>query len=189
MLLILLCLVSFGYVFTIYSSVLLLPSILQKYVLVFMSLINNLWLDFNFLSESISERFCSVTKSCLTLCDHMDCSMPGLPVHRYLLEFAQVNVHLRISGFNSLKFIVITGKVELCYTIFNIFGHVLFFSFSIFIRIYWGFCCCCFLTASSLSFGVQDICCNMWGSLVAVHRLSSCDSRSCHIQISLLCSM
>ena len=132
MLLILLCLVSFGYVFTIYSSVLLLPSILQKYVLVFMSLINNLWLDFNFLSESISERFCSVTKSCLTLCDHMDCSIPGLPVHRYLLEFAQVNVHLRISGFNSLKFIVITGKVELCYTIFNIFGvfPLLFFSSS-----------------------------------------------------------
>ena len=116
--------------------------------------------------------------------------MPGLPVHRYLLEFAQVNVHLRISGFNSLKFIVITGKVELCYTIFNIFGHVLFFfSFSVFIRIYWDFCCCCFLTASSLSFSVQDICCNMWGSLVAVHRLSSCDSRSCRIQISLLCGM
>ena len=56
--------------------------------------------------------------------------MPDLPVPHYLLEFAQVNVHLRISGFNSLKFIVITGKVELFYTIFNIFGHVLFFFLS-----------------------------------------------------------
>ena len=27
---------------------------------------------------------CSVTKSCLTLCDPMNCSMPGLPVLHYL---------------------------------------------------------------------------------------------------------
>ena len=27
---------------------------------------------------------CSVTKACLTLCDPMDCSMPGLPVHHHL---------------------------------------------------------------------------------------------------------
>ena len=36
---------------------------------------------------------CSVTQSCLTLCDPMDCSMPGLPVSHHLLEFAQVDVH------------------------------------------------------------------------------------------------
>ena len=32
--------------------------------------------------------FCcsSVTKSCPTLCDTMDCSMPGFPVHHYLPE-------------------------------------------------------------------------------------------------------
>ena len=35
----------------------------------------------------------SVTQSCLTLCDHMDCSMPGLPVHHQLLEFTQTYVH------------------------------------------------------------------------------------------------
>ena len=28
-----------------------------------------------------SVQFNSVTQSCLTLCDPMDCSMPGLPVH------------------------------------------------------------------------------------------------------------
>ena len=27
---------------------------------------------------------CSVTQSCLTLCDTMDCSMPGFPVLHYL---------------------------------------------------------------------------------------------------------
>ena len=36
---------------------------------------------------------CSVLKSCLTLCDSMDCSIPGLPVFHYLLEFAQIHVH------------------------------------------------------------------------------------------------
>ena len=36
---------------------------------------------------------CSVTQSCLTLCNPMDCSMPGLPVPPHLLKFAQVHVH------------------------------------------------------------------------------------------------
>ena len=35
----------------------------------------------------------SVTQSCLTLCDPMDCSMPGFPVYRQLLELAQTHVH------------------------------------------------------------------------------------------------
>ena len=36
---------------------------------------------------------CSVTKSCLTLCDPMDCSTTGFPALHYLLEFAQTYVH------------------------------------------------------------------------------------------------
>ena len=35
---------------------------------------------------------CLVAKSCLTLCDPMDCSMPGFPVLPYLWEFAQTYV-------------------------------------------------------------------------------------------------
>ena len=35
----------------------------------------------------------SVTQSCPTLCDPMNCSTPGLPVHHQLLEFAQTHVH------------------------------------------------------------------------------------------------
>ena len=31
-------------------------------------------------------QFSSVAQSCLTFCDHMDCSMPGLPVHRQFPE-------------------------------------------------------------------------------------------------------
>ena len=36
---------------------------------------------------------CSATKSCPTLCDPMDCSMPGLPVLHYLPEFTLTHVH------------------------------------------------------------------------------------------------
>ena len=37
--------------------------------------------------------YCSVTKSCLTLCDPMDCNTPGFPVFHYPLEFTQTHVH------------------------------------------------------------------------------------------------
>ena len=37
--------------------------------------------------------FSSVTQSCLTLCDPMNRSMPGLPVHHQLPEFTQTHVH------------------------------------------------------------------------------------------------
>ena len=36
---------------------------------------------------------CSVAQSCLTLCDSMDCSTPGFPVHHHLPELAQIHVH------------------------------------------------------------------------------------------------
>ena len=35
----------------------------------------------------------SATQSCVTLCDPMDCSTPGLPVHHQLPEFTQTHVH------------------------------------------------------------------------------------------------
>ena len=35
----------------------------------------------------------SVTKSCPTLCDFMDCTMPGIPVFHYFLNFPQTQVH------------------------------------------------------------------------------------------------
>ena len=36
-------------------------------------------------------QFSSVTQSCLTLCDPMDCGMPNLPIHHQLLEFTQTH--------------------------------------------------------------------------------------------------
>ena len=38
-------------------------------------------------------QFSSATQSCLTFCDPMDCSPPGLPVHHQLPELAQTHVH------------------------------------------------------------------------------------------------
>ena len=38
-------------------------------------------------------QFNSVSQSCLTLCDPMDYSTPGLPVHQQLPEFTQTHVH------------------------------------------------------------------------------------------------
>ena len=43
-----------------------------------------------------SVQFSSVAQSCLALCDPMNCSTPGLPVHYQVPEFTQTHVH-RIS--------------------------------------------------------------------------------------------
>ena len=40
-----------------------------------------------------SVQFSSVAQSCPTLCDSMDCSSPGFPVHHQLPEFTQTHVH------------------------------------------------------------------------------------------------
>ena len=40
-----------------------------------------------------SAQFSSVTQSCPILCDPMNCSTPGLPVHHQLPEFTQTHVH------------------------------------------------------------------------------------------------
>ena len=47
----------------------------------------------NFCFSTVSQSVSSVTHSCLTLCDPMNHSMPGLPVHHQLLEFTQTHVH------------------------------------------------------------------------------------------------
>ena len=44
-------------------------------------------------SSCTSVQFSSVTQSCPTLCDPMNRSTPGLPVHHKLPEFTQIHVH------------------------------------------------------------------------------------------------
>ena len=38
-------------------------------------------------------QFSSIAQSCLTLCDPMNRSTPGLPVHHQLPEFTETHVH------------------------------------------------------------------------------------------------
>jgi len=51
-------------------------------------------------------KFSSVAQSCLPLCNPMDYSMPGLPVHHQLLEFTQTHVHWRGDPSNHLISVV-----------------------------------------------------------------------------------
>ena len=53
---------------------------------------------FNLYASSV--QFSSVAQSCPTLCDPMNRSMPGLPVHHQLLEFTQTHIH-RVSDASS----------------------------------------------------------------------------------------
>ena len=51
------------------------------------------WMDKEDMVHIYNGIFSSVAQSCLTLCDPMNRSTPGLPVHHQLLEFTQTHVH------------------------------------------------------------------------------------------------
>ena len=50
-------------------------------------------MDSDIRSTTYSVQFSSVTQSCPTLCDPMNRSTPGLPVHHQLPEFTQTHIH------------------------------------------------------------------------------------------------
>ena len=50
------------------------------------------WKDI-FSNPAYNLQFCSVSQSCPTLSDSMNCSTPGLPVHHQLPEFTQTHIH------------------------------------------------------------------------------------------------
>ena len=54
---------------------------------------SHLYLSSYLLATSVTQSVSSVAQSCLTLCDPMNCSMPGLPVYHHLPEFTQTHVH------------------------------------------------------------------------------------------------
>ena len=51
------------------------------------------WSPSDITSLFLSYQIRSVAQSCLTVCDRMNCSTPGLPVHHHLPEFTQTHVH------------------------------------------------------------------------------------------------
>ena len=71
--------------FRTFSSLLKKPCTLSYYSFLFSSFPSNL--------QFSSVQFSSVSQSCLTLCDPMNHSMPGLANHHQLPEFTQTHVH------------------------------------------------------------------------------------------------
>ena len=76
-------------------------------------------------------QFSSAAQSCPTLCDPMDCSTPGLPVHHQLPEFTQTHVH-RVGNAIQLSHPLSSPSPSA----FNLSQHQdLFFSFFLFFNI------------------------------------------------------
>ena len=73
--------------------------------------------SFSLLQGIFPVQFSSVSQSCLTLCDPMDCSMPGLPVHHQLLEFTQTHVHWVSDAIQP------SHPLSSSYSTFNLFQH------------------------------------------------------------------
>ena len=51
------------------------------------------WLLYTQILNNYSMRISAVAQSCPTLCNPMDCSTPGFPVHHQLLKLTQTHVH------------------------------------------------------------------------------------------------
>ena len=66
-------------------------------------------LEGNFSKLTVKFQFSSVAQSCRTLCDPMNRSTPGLPVHHQLPDFTQTHIH-RVLKFT--KSLLIQGSIN-----------------------------------------------------------------------------
>ena len=71
----------------------LLFNMLSRLVITFLPRSKHLLISWLQSPPAVIFQFSSVAQSCPTLCDPMDCSTPGLPVHHQLPEFTQTHVH------------------------------------------------------------------------------------------------
>ena len=70
---------------------------------------------FNYLlsfADILIIKFSSVTQSCLTLCDPMDCSTPGFLVRHQHLELAQTYVHYGEGNGNPLQYSCLANPMD-----------------------------------------------------------------------------
>ena len=68
-------------------------TLVSKVMSLLFNMLSRLVHNFSSKECTSSVQFNSVTQACPTLCDPMDCSTTGLPVHHQLLEFTQTHVH------------------------------------------------------------------------------------------------
>ena len=114
-------------------------------------------------------QFSSVAQSCLTLCDLMNCSMPGLPVHHQLLESTQPM---------SIELVMQSNHVILCRPLLllpSIFPSIRVFSNESALHIRWPKCWSFSLSihpsneySGLISFRMD------WFNLLAVHGTLKC---------------
>ena len=86
-----------------------------------MKLVFGLWI-IKYLASPVWIQFSSVAQSYLTLCDPMNCSTPGFPVHRHLLEFAQVHIHCLCdanSTIPSCRPLLLLPSIFPCFRVFS----------------------------------------------------------------------
>ena len=91
-----------------------------------------------------SVQFRSVAQSCPTLCNPMDCSMPGFPVHHQLLELLKLM---------SIELVMPSNHFILCHPLLlpSIFPSIRVFSNESVL------CICCFLTCIQISQGAHQV--------------------------------
>ena len=68
---------------------------------------------------------CSVIKSCWTLCDPMDCSMPDYPVLHHLPELTQTHVHWVDDAIKQSSPLPLSSPPALIFPIISIFSNEL----------------------------------------------------------------
>ena len=67
--------------------------LLLRYIYIYMYIYIYIYIYTYIHTHTHTSVFSSVAQSCPTLCDPMNYSTPGLPVHHQLPEFTQIHVH------------------------------------------------------------------------------------------------
>src|SRR5574341_2251875 len=81
--------------------------------------------------SKFNTQFSSMAQSCPTICNPMDCSMPGFPVHYQLPELAQTHVHQVSDAIQSSHPLLSPSLLP------SIFPSIRFFSNESVLRIRW----------------------------------------------------
>ena len=66
---------------------------IHVYIYIYLSVHRHVDIEKVYRYNILIVQFSSVAQLYPTLCDPMNCSTPGLPVHHHLLEFTQTHIH------------------------------------------------------------------------------------------------
>ena len=69
----------------------------------FLHLVTFLFLYSHTRMNALSVQFSSVTQSCPTLCDPVNCNMPGLPVHHHSFIYMKLKISQKLTCLENLE--------------------------------------------------------------------------------------